>query len=216
MRHLAILIVALALFATVSSVAPATAYYFQDKSNFKSLSFNRAYYWGIQFTLPTDQEITGATFTFNNISSKNKPNRLYLSVLEDLSGKKNVTHKTYLDKNRAFADYFDSWRLGGSALNTFRNLGKKATMLSYSFSADELDTLQSYLQNGRFAIGIDSDGKYKDTGIRLKIYTGPISSGNNDSPGGITKVIPEPSTVIMALAGLLPAIGGVLRLRHKR
>jgi len=212
MRHLVIAAVAAILMAAASTVALATAYDIQLGSGLGSLQHRDAYYLGVNFSLPQDEQILSATLTLTDIYSAGKtPNWLFLSLLDNQPGKHAPALRKYKDRQPGPIDFFDTWKYGETDLVTFMELGKTPTLLTYDFTPLQLTALEGYLADGRFAIGIDPDCRFRDRGISLTIITGIPGGG-----GGIGNIVPESPAIIMALAGLLPALGAIQRLRHKR
>jgi hypothetical protein len=212
-----------ALLAAASSAAPAASYYFHPGSpSLKTLNHQYAYYWGIGFSLPADEQIVSVSLTFDDIyNTKSAPNELFVSLLDNKPGKSFTRHKTYRDRKAGPADYFDSWKWGETDLVNYSNLSTTPADLTYFFTPAQIGILETYLSDGRFGIGIDPDCRFRDHGITLTINTvipgsggGGGSGGTGDDGGGSGGNIAasEPPAALLLLAGLVAAVGaGFLR-----
>jgi hypothetical protein len=205
MKHLILLAGIAAILAAVSSLpAFATCYYFQpcDK-DLNELTHQEAYRWGINLTLPPNEKITSASLYFYSIYDwASESNWLYCSLLNDKPGHPFQTLKTFTD-NEAFGNYFDGWAWGKTDLVTYTNLGTTPVNLTYNFTLAQRNALQSYLSDGNFAVAIDPDCHFYNDHVELEICT-MIS----------TMTVPEPSTMMLVVGGLVTAVGsGILRRR---
>jgi hypothetical protein len=143
-------------------------------STLGTLEGDDAYAWGIQIIVPTGDQITSATLTFNNITLTASGNPqgtgvLYANLLN--SNSKGLV--TYNDGDAA-GDYFGLGSLLGSAVK-FASV--KTTESWYdTFNLQELATLNSYLSDGFFAIGLDPDCHYSVGSICFTYTVGKPNS----------------------------------------
>jgi hypothetical protein len=149
----------------VLSVAQANSVVFNSPSALNSIDGNNYYTWGIGWTMPTGDQITGATLTFNNIQltsfGNSNPGILWTHLLNTSTANGSITTGT--DNDSATDAFAGSGLLLGKRL--FPTLNTKAT---FSYNLD-LATLTSYLSDGKFGIGIDPDCHYTDDSISLTI-----------------------------------------------
>jgi len=153
-----------ALFSALS-FAQASSVVFTSPSGLNSIDGNNYYTWGIGWTLPTGNQITGATLTFNNIQltsfGNSNPGILWTHLLNTSTANGSITTGT--DNDSATDAFAGSGLLLGKRL--FPTLNTKAT---FSYDLD-LATLTTYLADGKFGIGIDPDCHYTDDSIKLTI-----------------------------------------------
>ncbi len=136
-------------------------------STLTTLSGEDAYAWGIQINVPTGDQITSATLTFNNITLTASGNSQGTGILyADLLNSSNSKLSTYTDNDDA-GDYFTSKSspysgasVTGLGSDFFAKVGGSATTWNVGLSLSELTALNSYLSDGFFAIGLDPDCHY--------------------------------------------------------
>lgn len=147
------------------------------------LDHTKAYSWAIDWTPPAGESIISAELSFTNIRNwDNDANALYVDLLNSpASG----VHE-YTD-NEAAGDYFASFA-GKTQLITYWNLPSTPQNLTYTFTASQLATLNTYAADGHFGIAIDPDCHFYNDCVKLKLVT------------------PEPATVFVLVVGVLTAI----------
>jgi len=134
------------------------------------------------------EQAAGASLSFNNIRNWNsKPNVLYIHLLDDAP--LGIT-KGY-DRQGGGDNFADQ----GIVLTVYHNLPSTPQNLSYSFSEDQVATLNEYAADGRFALGLDPDCHFYNCGVGLSVST---------------EVVPEPAALTML------AVGGLAVLRRRR
>lgn len=152
------------------------------------------YTWG----LATEDDasllvVTDATLTFKYLRNNDwSDNKLYVHLLD--TAPEGVT--SYYD-NQGGGDNFAGQ---GIELVTYTNLSPIPYTREYEFTADEIATLNDYLDNGSdFALGFDPDCHFYNCGVEMSVET-------------TTTGVPEPSTMLLVSAGLL-AVGKAPRRR---
>ena len=162
-------------------------------SDLWDLEHGNVYEWGINYSLPSGQEITSAELSFEGIRNwNNSANDLYVYLISMVQP---GTHR-YNDYFNS-ADSFDG-HLGipYRMLDHYENLPSYAQDLTYSFTGDDLVALNSYMSNGNFGLGFDPDCHFYNDGIELYITT----------------AVPEPASLaLLALCSLV-----VIRRRKPR
>lgn len=131
-------------------------------------------------TLPADETVTGATLFFDDIRDyTTEENYLYVHLLD--SATSGVT--TYGDSHPWLFE--DDLSGQGILLNTW-SLPATPQDIYYSFTADELSDLMTYLTDGNFGLGFDPDCHYWNNGITLTVQT-----------------VPEPGMLLLLGSGLV-------------
>ncbi|MGC8863238.1 MAG: hypothetical protein ACP5R5_10750, partial [Armatimonadota bacterium] len=200
---------------TCSIAADAATYTFTPYGNdLKDLAHANYYIWGINWTRPANEVITGATLTYLQIWDWTvETDHLYTHLLDtvvdpngpgtapnwrNMSGYQTITIKR--TDNQGGGDNFagqgvmlGDWNdpKGGSN-------GKYAVDLSYDIPADKF----GWLADGNWGFGIDPDCHYYNCGVRLVVTTRPQPCS----------MIPEWNTLLLSLVGL----GGTGALRRVR
>jgi PEP-CTERM motif-containing protein len=177
------------------------------------LDHHRAYAWRIDNVNLAGKTITGATLTFKNISNwDTNPNMLFVHLLDSA---KNAGISSFIDASGApvplsqiednFAgSLYDSNPLvnsgTASVLLASRSFTTVATTFTITFTASQLQALNSYFQNGNdVAFGIDPDCHFWNNGIVFKFTTEPSA-------------VPEPMTLTLLGTG----IAGLYLKRRRR
>ncbi len=181
---------------------PAYAYFAFTTNDLHYLNHNAAYTWGIDWSVPEGDQVTSATLIFSNLNNIDEPedDAMYVHLLDN--PRLGV---------RAFADLVregDDFAGQGVHLTTFTDdngyyfMGRyinPAEDFVYSFNADQLSALESYLGDGSFGFGIDPDCAYQNNGVKFVV-------GTRLSP------VPEPATMSLLGMGVL----GLLGLKRKK
>jgi hypothetical protein len=133
----------------LSGVSGATIYTFNPSPpDLYDLDHSRYYTWGINWSKPANEVITGASITFNNIYDWTyEPDILYTHLLD--SATVGVQFRT---DNEGGGDHFASQ---GVLIGTW---------------SDPFD----WLADGNFGFGIDPDCHYYNDGVVAKIETRPV------------------------------------------
>ena len=190
--------------ATVYTLTPTP-------SNLNNLDHNSFYTWGINWSAPAGETVTGATLTFTQIWDWTvESDHLFIHLLDT------APLGVYTGTDNQGGDFFTS--------SFFKSLGiaqtsigqwsdpnggtaSKAQNVSFVFNAAQLAALQGYINsagiNGwaRFAIGLDPDCHYYNSGISFIITTSRT-----------TTAVPETGSAILLLA---ISFGSIVFLRRK-
>lgn len=156
------------------------------------LDHYRYYTWGIDAPWPTDEQVAvSATLSFRNIRDWQwESNVLYIHLLD--SAPLGVSSGW---DGQGGGDYFEGQ---GIVLTVYRDLPPIGQDLSYELTDEQLESLNAYAADGRFALGLDPDCHYYNCGVEL----------------GIATEVPEPSTVALLAAGAVAVL--LRRRRHAR
>lgn len=197
--------------------APIDRYGYGDQNvnDLRDLPHGNYFTWGIHWDIPTNETITGATLTFNNIRNwDGTSNTLFVNLLNNSSSKiieDRVVMGSEASNDPTQSDYFDAH---GTTAAPYEHvdifdyhLGTVGTNISYSFSGDTLAKLQQYLVDGIFGLGFDPDCHFYNDGIELKIAT------LCNTPGG--NPVPEPATMFLFGTGLVGLAGSRSRKKSK-
>jgi hypothetical protein len=145
------------------SVAGATTYTF-SAGNLEDLDHSYAYRWGIDWSVPNNETIVGASLFFNDIRNwDSKSNDLYVDLLP---GAKEGVKRFY--DNQASGDFFAGQ---GTSLTHYINLPATAQDITYNFSDNNLSTLIAYAADGNFGLGFDPDCHFYNNGVSFTIET---------------------------------------------
>jgi hypothetical protein len=158
------------------------------------LDHYRNYTWGMNTpwdTTPDENDeyeyVTAATLSFSKIRNwDDNPNVLYIHLLDWARRGVEVNY----DGQRG-GNYFEN---EGVELTTYVNLPSTSQNLTYTFTQDQVDTLNEYAADGRFGLGLDPDCHFYNCGVQLDVQTAS------------TPVVPEPATITLLLAGGLAVI----------
>jgi len=147
--------------------AGATPYTYNAPSALTNLENSKAYLWGIQPNIPSNEVITGATITLNSIyDASGGADHLYITLL----GSAAVGVTSYTD-NDAAGNYFAS---SGTEIKMYQNLPWwYSQTLSYTLTSAQIDTLKTYAADNNFGIGLDPDCHYCNSGVSFSICTQP-------------------------------------------
>lgn len=175
----------------------------------QGLNGNCAYQWGIGINLDPGQQITSATITFNNVAltggSSSRGGYLYTDILNlNNSGVTTVASGTKIGDN--FISQVSSGQLCSSDLRSlgakyFSSVGNPMSW-SYTLTSAQLAKLNSYLVDGIFDIGLDTDGNFSVGSITFS-YT---ITGGQDRQG--PAIVPDGgNTLVLIALGLLGLMG---------
>lgn len=191
-------VIVVASLVLMAQVAAAGLYTFEPTPpDLGDLDHYKAYEWGIEPNIPEDEVITAASLLFRSIRNwDNNDNDLYVTLLDSA----NVGVSIYTD-NQGGGDYFASL---GPELVHYEDLPNTSQDLLYDFDEAELDTLNDYVADNNFGLGIDPDCHYWNCGIKLTLET-------EQAP-------PPPPPIPEPLAGslLLGGIGMIVARRKRR
>ncbi len=179
-------------------MAPSTTTYTTftpSPADLDGLDHGKYYRWGINFTIPEGQKITGASLFFDDIrNSDNSNNDLWITLLK-LGPSNSVTVH---NDNNSFNNFNNAINKGnGILLYHYEDLSNTAQDITFTFDYSQLTTLNDYLSDGNFGIGFDPDCHFYNSGISLTIETSPV---------------PIPASIFL----LAPALLGVVGFSRKR
>lgn len=193
--------VILLIFAQVMVVMPADASsiftFVPNPSNFNDLDHYYYHLWGINWNIPANEHITGASFFIDDINNWTTEvnDHLFMGLLNEAP----LGVHTYYDgqgvgnavKFYANNHNIDYWHLD-TYTDTQDSPGPSEDYL-YTFNDADLAVLTTFLANGTFGLGLDADCHYWNKGAWLKIETSPT--------------VPEPSTLALTFFSLLSGFG---------
>lgn len=122
-----------------------------------------AYTMGVQMNVPTGQQLSSMTISFDNVQLTSAP-KGYLYV--DLLNLNSAGLTTYRDRDQpgdAFASLVNNGQGLSLAVKEF-NYWYQTSSFSISLTADQLAALSSYAQDGIFDISLDPDCWYRFSG----------------------------------------------------
>lgn len=170
-------------YANVFTFAPIPA-------DMNDLDHYHYYTWGIDWQIPANDKIIGASLSFDNIFNHNWDNHvLYVHLLDSVA----VGLTEYYDA-QGWSNAFSGQ--GVELFTAYNQMFPPAHDFTYNFTLAQVDTLVNYLADGNFGLGLDPDCHFYNDGVKLKIIT----------------AVPEPLT--MLLFG--PALLGLVGLKRKR
>ncbi len=161
--------------ATVYTLTP-------NPSNLNNLDHNQFYTWGLNWSVPAGETITGATLTFSQIWDwQVETDTLFLHLLDTAP----LGVSSWTD-NQGGGDFFTSTYFNSLGIKQTKigqwsdpngGTSSKAQNVSFVFDASQLAALQGYINsagvNGwaNFAIGLDPDCHYYNSGVSFIINT---------------------------------------------
>jgi hypothetical protein len=165
------------------------------------LNGKSAYLWSVP--APAQSEtISSATITFTGVLFKGGKGKDISVDLGNFLASASGSLTTIQDKN-ALGDAFNANIVADKAVNigtkifTSKTSKKAPQTWSYTFTADQLDALNSYIASGNWGFEIDPDGKFSIGGISFS-YTSEIAP---PKPVGVVATVPDSNKT----AGLLGA-----------
>jgi hypothetical protein len=180
----------LALIALMSvcvlSVAGTSAradvlHYVPSPADLYDLDHYSYYTWGMTAQWQAPTTVVAAKLTFTRIYDWTTENNvLYIHLLDSAP----LGVRTYSD-NQGGGDNFAGQ---GVLLKTYLNLPVTPQNLSYEFTPNQLATLNSYAADGVFALGLDPDCHFYNSGVELQVTTQAVQT-------------PEPGTLALLLCG---------------
>ncbi len=190
--------------ATVYTLTP-------NPSNLNNLDHNYFYTWGLNWSVPAGETITGATLSFSRIWDWTvETDHLFVHLLDTAP----LGVSSWTD-NQAGGDFFTSASFNSlgikqTSIGTWSDpnggTASKAQNVSFVFSAAQLTALQGYINSAgidgwsRFAIGLDPDCHYYNSGISFILTTSKPTA------------VPEGGSAALLLA---IAFAGIVFLRRK-
>lgn len=181
-------------------MAKAVSYSFMPTpADMGDLDHRYYYIWGINWSVPAGEQITGATLTFHRIWDwRVEEDHLYTHLLDSAKPglSKGYDAEGGGNKFAGQGTQIGVWSdpMGGSN-------GQYAIDLVYEFSPAQLAALAAYAADGNFGFGIDPDCHYYNNGVQFIIRTGPIPS------------VPDGGASALLLGGSLIALGALRRLK---
>ena len=166
------------IFAFISVVAPSFAGTFTftpNPANLGNLDHHQATTWGISWTVPQGQLITGAQLKITNIYDWRVENNdaLFIHLLNNPAN--GVTFFADNTNDNVVSDFFSEQ---GVLLDTWSDpAGGTARNFDYvfNFTSDQLNTLNSYIADGsNFGLGFDPDCHYYNSGASFVITTSGV------------------------------------------
>lgn len=170
-------------------IAHADIYTFQpNPADLYDLDHARAYLWGIRWSIPDDQVITGASLFIDNINNGQRESNdiLYINLLDNPQ----VGVRSWYD-GQGGGNFFAPY---GPSLTTYTDLNDAlgpAEDWTYEFTSAQIETLTGFAANGVFGLGFDPDCHYYNNGITLTLETSPDSTP-----------IPAPGAAMLGMIGL--------------
>lgn len=171
---------------TVCGAAFAGDHFFADidDATLGNLEHQSVYQWGIYFSIPQGEVVTGAELSFANIYNwaNEDDDVLYVHLL-NFDSIPPFAWAIATD-NEGGGDYWDGQ---GPLLFTYTDVSDNVPEnFVYPFTQEQVGQLVDALSDGNFGIGLDPDCHYFNDGVQMKITT---------------KVVPEPVSTVLFLTG---------------
>jgi hypothetical protein len=202
--------------AALTSVLSASAVTFTPSpADLSDLDHHDATVWGISWTLPSNQDVTGATLTFKNIYDwqAGERDQLTMHLLDNPAQGVHV----FVD-NTSDTDFTDYFAGQGTLLavwsDAFGGAPRNPTFdLVITFTASQVTALKNYLATApttsggvttaNFGFGFDPDCHYYNDGVIFEITT-------------TTKTVPDNGSSLALLGLGMAALGAMASQRNLR
>jgi hypothetical protein len=199
-REMRTLLCAIALGLAVATSTKAGLVVFHPTPNdLSDLPHAEYFTWGIDFTLATNEKITGAVLTFKNIWdwTKESDDHLFVHLLDNpKSGS-----RSYVDNQGGGDNFAGKGALVGDWSDPAGGEPQNFNLVLDFGSLGLLDALNNFAETtpgkgkANFGFGIDPDCHYYNDGVTFTITTETQTPIIN---------VPEPATIaILAIGGLL-------------
>ena len=181
------LVVSLSAQAAVFNLQPVP-------SDLGDLDHSKYLTWGINWSIPQGEEIQSVSLFIDDLNDHTVETGdiLYVHLLDEAQ----LGVRSWTD-NENHADAFAGQ---GVLLTTYTDddgWPNASEDWTYEFTAGQIESMTSYVANGRFGLGFDPDCHYYNNGVKLTITTG--------------EYVPEPSMALM----LAMAAGSVCLKRRR-
>ncbi len=179
----------MALFVLIiipNAAVAATQIFTPSDLDIWDLDHGHYYTWGIEYDVPQNEIIVGASLFFDDIRNYNSSdNDLWVQLLDNSP----IGLTQYYDGYSAQVNAFDGQ---GTLLNQWHNLPSTPQDITYDFDIGEIAILNSYIADGTLGLGFDPDCHFYNDGVSLKIETAPV---------------PVPSSITLLSLGLIAILG---------
>lgn len=201
-------ILASSLFAFGLTSAASAITFTPSPADLNDLDHDKAVKWGISYSIPSGQTITSATLTITNINNwAIETDALFIHLLNE-----NINGVSFLNDNTAgLSDYFgNSDSATNKKLTTFTDDNETyrygrwqnpSETFTYTFTSTQLDWLNAFAADGKFALGFDPDCHYFNDGVSLVITTG--------SSNGLT--VPDTGSSVILMGASLIGLAALRR-----
>ncbi|MGA2094158.1 MAG: hypothetical protein ABSH16_12265 [Sedimentisphaerales bacterium] len=189
--------IAMGLSAVTSANAGLTVFH-PTPNDLSELSHAEYFTWGINFTLASDEEITIAALTFNNIWdwTEESTDHLFVHLLDNPK----AGTISYIDNQGGGDNFAGKGPLVGDWSDPLGGKPRNFNLVFDFSSLGLLDTLNNFAATtsrkgkANFGFGIDPDCHYYNDGVTFTI-TAETKPATN---------VPEPATIVILAIGGLP------------